>query len=204
MKDIAKILLEIKAVALDTSKGFTYASGRKGPIYCDNRLLLSYPSQREKIVDAFLKLVKEKKLEFDIIAGVATGAIAWATFLAEKLKKPLIYVRSSAKGHGKGNQIEGKLEEGSKVLVVEDLVNTGGSSVDACSAVQLETDVVACVSIVSYGFDEAAKKFVSAKIPLYSLTNFDEIVSVASEMKYINAEEKKELFEWHRGEGKWK
>ena len=204
MKDIAKMLLEVKAVSLDTSKGFTYASGRKGPIYCDNRLLLSYPKQRELVMSAFLQVIKEKNLAPDVVAGVATGAIAWGALIADRLKKPFIYIRSSTKGHGKQNRIEGRLEEGKKVLVIEDLINTGGSSADACNAVREGGGIViACIAIVNYGFDEAGKKFTSGKIPLYSLTDFTELINVASESKTISGADKKVLFAWHKDPENW-
>ncbi len=202
-EEIAKLLLEVKAVDLNTSEGFVYASGRKGPIYCDNRLLLSYSKERDKIIDAFIELIKGK--EFDLVAGVATGAIAWAAIIADRLKKPMIYVRASAKDHGKENQIEGELEEGKKVLVIEDLINTGGSSVAACEAVIAEScSVVACVAIFNYGFEDAGKKFASAKIPLYSLSDFATLVKVATDIKYINADDKKVLFDWQKNPKEWK
>lgn len=202
-EDIAKLLLEVKAVDLNTEEGFVYASGRKGPIYCDNRLILSYPKQREQIVDAFVESVNDK--EFDIVAGVATGAIAWAAMIADKLKKPMIYIRASAKDHGKGNQIEGELEEGKKVLVIEDLINTGGSSVDACKAVISEScSVVACVAIFNYGFEDAGKKFASEKIPLYSLSDLQTLIKVAVEIDYIDDSGKKILLDWQKNPKEWK
>src|SRR3989338_7406397 len=176
MKGITKILLELKSVDLDTVEGFLYTSGRKGPIYCDNRLLLSHPEERNGIVEAFLGLIREKELEFDVVAGVATGAIAWGAIIADRLKKPFVYVRASAKEHGKENQIEGELEEGKTVLVIEDLINTGGSSVSACEAVRQTCSVVACLALFNYGMDDASKAFTQAKIPLYSLTNFNELL----------------------------
>jgi orotate phosphoribosyltransferase len=204
-EETAKLLLEIKAVDLNTESGFTYTSGRQGPIYCDNRLVLSYPKQRDALIGAFVKLINEKKLEFDIVAGVATGAIAWGALVAEKLNKPFIYIRASAKEHGKGNQIEGELQEGKRVLVIEDLINTGGSSVAACNAVTEEAGkVVACVAIFSYGHDDAAKKFVEAKVPLYSLSHFDTLLKVALETKFITEENKKSLLEWHKNPKEWK
>ncbi|MBS3106209.1 orotate phosphoribosyltransferase [Candidatus Woesearchaeota archaeon] len=198
MKGITKILLELKSVDLDTVEGFLYTSGRKGPIYCDNRLLLSHPEERNGIVEAFLGLIREKELEFDVVAGVATGAIAWGAIIADRLKKPFVYVRASAKEHGKQNQIEGELEEGKKVLVIEDLINTGGSSVSACQAVQSAgCKVTACLAIFSYGFKDAEKKFSDAKVPLFCLSDFDELLATASSEGAITEEEKKELLRWH-------
>ncbi len=203
-KEIAKLLLEAKAVDLNTSEGFTYASGRKGPIYCDNRLLLSYPDYREQIISSFISLIEEKNISFDIVAGVATGAIAWGSFIADRLKKPMIYVRAKAKDHGKTNQIEGELEEGKKVLVIEDLINTGGSSVAACDAiVQAGCSVVACLAIFNYGFDDAAKLFTDAKISLYSLSDFNALLSAGMEMEYIDDTAKKSLLEWQKNPKEW-
>ena len=201
---MAKLLLEIKAVDLDTEVGFTYASGRRGPIYCDNRLILSYPEQREKIVDSFIEIIKEKNLEFDIVAGVATGAIAWGALIAQKMSKPLIYVRASAKDHGKGNQIEGELVEGSKVLVIEDLINTGGSSVAAINAVRENATVVACLAIFNYNMEDAQKLFTEEKIPLYSLSDFGALIKIAEEIHYINSDGKTSLLNWQKNPKEWK
>jgi len=135
-EDVAKILLEIKAVTLNAEKPYRYASGIFSPIYCDNRLLISDVAKREKIIDYFVQTIKDNKLQFDVVAGVATAGIPHASWIADKLKKPMVYVRSSAKEHGKHNQIEGRLEKGQKVLIVEDLISTGGSTLDAVSAVR--------------------------------------------------------------------
>ena len=198
MDEISKILLELRAVSLDTKKGFSYASGRTGPIYCDNRLILSYPKERNKVVDAFIKLIKKNNLDSDIIAGVATGAIPWATMIADRLKKPMIYIRSVNKGHGKQNQIEGNLPEESDVLVIEDLINTGGSSTDACKAVMKKGgNVVACISIFDYGFKTASKRFEQEKIPLYSLTNLNELI------KLVDEKDREVLLNWQKNQGKW-
>ncbi len=203
-EDIAKTLLEVKAVDLDTETGFTYASGRKGPIYCDNRLLLSYPNEREKVIEEFLYLIKEKDLEFDYIAGVATGAIAWGAIIADRLKKPFIYIRAKAKDHGKTNQIEGELEQGKTVLVIEDLINTGGSSVAACEAVRQESCIVkACISIFSYGFSDANQKFTEAKIALYSLSDLNVLLKTASDIGYIDDKQKRKLMEWQKSPKEW-
>ncbi|MDO8480235.1 MAG: orotate phosphoribosyltransferase [Nanoarchaeota archaeon] len=204
MTDVASILLRLKAVDLDTQEGFTYASGRKGPIYCDNRLILSYPKEREELVNEFQKIIQEKRLTFDIVAGVATGAIAWGALVAQKLGKPMIYVRASAKEHGKQNQIEGELEEGKRVLVIEDLINSGGSSVSACEAVQAAgCTVAACLAIFSYGFADAEKKFAQAKVPLFTLSDFNKLLATAIQSKAITEEEKKALLRWHANPEKW-
>ncbi len=144
-------------------------------------------------------------MQFDIVAGVATGAVAWAAIIAERLKKPMIYIRASSKDHGKENQIEGELEEGKNVLVIEDLINTGGSSVAACKAVMEEScNVIACRAIFNYSFEEAAKKFTEAKIPLYPLADFNTLLKVAADVKYISNDGKKILLEWHQNPKEWK
>ncbi|MBR9699067.1 orotate phosphoribosyltransferase [Candidatus Woesearchaeota archaeon] len=205
MKEIAELLLKLSAVELDTENGFTYASGIKSPIYCDNRVIISYPQERSMVVDAFLKLINEKKLSFDIIAGVATSGIPWAAIIAERLQKPLVYVRASAKDHGKENKIEGEIEEGKSVLVIEDLISTGGSSLGACKALQdSPCSVIACLAIFNYGLDISAKSFSEAKIPLYSLSDFSELLRVAVETKYIEEKEKKSLLNWHKHPKQWK
>ncbi|MBD3164656.1 orotate phosphoribosyltransferase [Candidatus Woesearchaeota archaeon] len=204
-QEIAESLLKIKAVDLDAKKGFVYASGRKGPIYCDNRLILSYPAERDKIIEGFLYTIKEKNIVFDIVAGVATGGIAWAAILADRLKKPMVYIRAASKNHGKQNQIEGELEEGKRILIIEDLVNTGSSSVAACIALKEEScTVAACIAVFNYSLKDAAKLFTKEKIPLYSLTDFSSLIKTAADAKYINAEGKKILMEWQNNPKAWK
>lgn len=201
---IAKLLLELKAVALNTQQGFLYASGRKGPIYCDNRLILSYTAERNKVIEEFLQMMKDKRLDCDVVAGVATAGIPWAAFLADRLKKPMLYVRASAKDHGKENQIEGELEEGKKVIVIDDLINTGGSSVAACQAISDSGGkVIACLAIFSYSHDEALKLFTDAKVPLYSLSDFNILIKVAIETKYITDKDRQVLIAWHRNPKDW-
>ena len=202
---IAKLLLELKAVDLNTKEGFVYASGIKSPIYCDNRIILSYEKEREDIIEGFLNLIKEKPLEFDFIAGVATAGIPWGAILADRLKKPFVFVRASKKDHGKGNQIEGEIEEGKKVLVVEDLISTGGSALSACRTLtDSSCSVAACIAIFNYQMEDSLKNFTEAKISLYSLSDFSTLVKIASETEYINAEEKKKLMEWHQNPKDWK
>ena len=179
MTVIPKLLLQLKAVDINTETGFTYASGIQSPVYCDNRLILSYPKEREIILGAFLKLIEDKSLKFDIVAGVATAGIPWAAMIADRLKKPLVYVRTSAKEHGKGNQVEGELEEGKYVLLVEDLISTGGSSIGAAKTVQETCNVIACVAIFNYNLTESEKNFTEAKLSLYSLADFNGLIKVA-------------------------
>lgn len=203
-EEVARILLEAKAVMLNPSKPYRFVSGVLSPIYCDNRLLLSYPEMRVKIVESFLEKIRENNLEFEIVAGVATAAIPHAAWIAERLGKPMIYVRSSKKEHGKENLIEGKLEKGKKVIVIEDLVSTGGSSVGAVKAVkEAGGDVVACVAIFTYEMEKAERLFSEAECPLYTLTKFSTLVDVASKNGYMSEEETAKVLEWNKDPQGW-
>ncbi len=203
-KQVAEILLKIKAVTLNAKEPYRYVSGILSPIYCDNRLLMSYPEERTKIRDFFLELIKENNLEFDVVAGVATSGIPHAAWIADKLNKPMIYVRGKAKEHGKTNQIEGKLEKGQKVLVIEDLVSTGGSSVRAVNAVkEAGGEVVCCLAIFTYEMEKAKKQFEEANCKLLTLSNFSTLVGVASENNYITEEEKNKVIEWNKMPADW-
>ena len=203
-KQVAEILLKIKAVTLNAKEPYRYVSGILSPIYCDYRLLMSYPEERTKIRDFFLELIKENNLEFDVVAGVATSGIPHAAWIADKLNKPMIYVRGKAKEHGKTNQIEGKLEKGQKVLVIEDLVSTGGSSVRAVNAVkEAGGEVVCCLAIFTYEMEKAKKQFEEANCKLLTLSNFSTLVGVASENNYITEEEKNKVIEWNKMPADW-
>jgi orotate phosphoribosyltransferase len=203
-EEVSKMLLEIKAVVLRPNEPFTFASGIKSPIYCDNRLIFSHPEIRSKIVKAYCQLIKKNNFDYDIIAGVATGAIASAALIAEKLKKPMIYIRSKPKDHGKENLIEGKLEPGKKVLVIEDLVSTGGSSVTAINAVkEAGAIVVACVAVYTYGFPEAIQKFADANCQLFTLTNFEKTIKFASKTGYITEDQKQIALKWNKDPHNW-
>ena len=200
---VSEILLNLNAVILRTKPPFRWASGILSPIYTDNRLLMSYPKEREFIVNSFIKLIKANKIKVDGFAGTATAGIPWAAWLAQKMKKPMIFVRSESKDHCKENKTEGVIESGKTYVVVEDLITTGQSSLAACDALKdLSVKVVACISIFNYGFSKSADAFTNAKIPLYSLTEFITLVNMAVEIKYISQEEKKILLEWQRT-GKW-
>lgn len=202
--ECAKILLSIKAVTLDAKKPYRYASGILSPIYCDNRLLMSYPQKRKKVVDFFLAKIEDIGLDFDIIAGTATAGIPHAAWIADRLDKPMIYIRGRSKDHGKENRIEGKLKEGQKVLVIEDLVSTGGSSVSAVEAV-METggSVVACLAIFTYGMEKAKKRFEEAGCPLYTLSDFSTLIEVAEKEGYLGPEEAKMVKEWNKAPAEW-
>ncbi|MFH0819162.1 MAG: orotate phosphoribosyltransferase [Patescibacteria group bacterium] len=199
-KKIAKLLLKIKAVTLNVEKPYRYTSGILSPIYCDNRLIMSYPEKRKEVVQAFLDMIKEENLEFDVVAGVATAGITHAAFIAEKLDLPMAYIRSSKKEHGKENKIEGKIDDDQKALIVEDLVSTGGSSVDAATAVKKVTD---CIAVFTYEMEKAKQKFADANINLYTLSNFSTLMEVAVEENYITNEQKNIALEWNNDPQGW-
>lgn len=201
---IAKHLLDIKAVVLNVEKPFKYTSGILSPIYCDNRLIMSYPEIRTEVINAFLNLIKENNLTFDVIAGTATAGIPHAAWLADRLNKPMIYVRGSAKGHGKQNQIEGKIEKGQTALVVEDLISTGGSSVSAGLAIREEgATVTDCIAIFSYQMQKAKQQFKDAKINLHTLSDFSTLMDVAERDGYITAEQKTIALAWNNDPAGW-
>lgn len=196
---LAEKLLEIKAVELNPQKPFTWASGIKSPIYCDNRQTLSFPAIRSIIQQFFIEFIKEKYPQTQIIAGVATGAIAHGVLVADKMNLPFIYVRSSSKNHGQQNIIEGKFNKGDKVVVIEDLISTGGSSISAVNALkEAGTEVLGLVAIFSYGFDIATKNFEAANCRFDILTDFSTMIKIAVEKKYINSEELKILSQWRK------
>ncbi len=199
----AKKLLEIKAIRLHPESPFTWASGLKSPIYCDNRILLSYPKIRDFIKKALADKTKAFK-EFDVIAGVATAGIAHGALLADQISKPFIYVRSQPKSHGRQNKIEGKLPEGAKVLVVEDLISTGKSSLAACDALlEAGAEIIGVLAIFTYGFDISKEIFSKRAIPLDTLTNYRNLIREAHEMEYISQDEKNILEDWNKDPHKW-
>jgi orotate phosphoribosyltransferase len=203
-KELAKHLLEIGAVKLNPETPFTWASGWKSPIYCDNRQTLAYPKIRKKITMGLFTLVCNFFPGITAVAGVATGGIPHAAWLAEKMGLPLLYVRSEKKAHGTGNLIEGKLEEDSRVLLVEDLVSTGNSAVQAVKALQdAGATVVGIVSIFSYGFDAAQKNMETNEIKLASITDYETLLEVAVETKVINKSQLKTLELWRKNPDKW-
>lgn len=203
-KEIAQILLKAKAVALSPKKPFVYASGIKSPIYCDNRLLISSPAERATIVDAFLTQINVQKLSFDVIAGTSTAGIPWAAWLADRTDKPMVYVRGAVKEHGKKNQIEGKILQGQNVLLIEDLVSTGQSSVAAVHSLkEAGVTVVACLAIFTYEMAKAKEMFANVSVPLHTLTRFSVLVDAALEAKQITADEKKIAEDWNYDPDKW-
>ncbi|MBB3187786.1 orotate phosphoribosyltransferase [Microbacter margulisiae] len=201
---IAEKLLKVKAIKLQPNNPFTWASGWKSPIYCDNRKTLSYPEIRNFIKIELARIVREKFDEATVIAGVATGAIAQGAMVAEELGLPFIYVRSKPKDHGLENLIEGDLPPRSKVLVIEDLISTGGSSLKAVEAIRNDgSDVIGMLAIFSYGFAVAEKQMRDAKVECVTLSNYDAILNVALETDYIAESELKTLQEWRHNPSKW-
>ncbi len=204
-KQIAENLLQIKAIKLEPTNHFTWASGWFSPIYCDNRKTLSFPEVRTLIKDSFVKLIAENYKDYDVIAGVATGAIAIGVLVAEALNKPFVYIRSSAKEHGMGNQIEGFLEEGKKVLIIEDLISTGGSSIAAAKAVRAANcEVVGMLAIFTYGFQKAVDSFANENIELRTLSNYDILINHAIETGYVSENDVELLQEWRKNPSNWK
>ncbi len=203
-KKTAEYLLQIKAIKLQPSNPFTWASGWKSPIYCDNRKTLSFPEVRSYIRDSFATLVKELYPGAEVIAGVATGAIAHGALAADKMGLPFIYVRSEAKEHGLGNQIEGYYEKGQKVVVIEDLISTGGSSLNAVKALRdAGCEVLGMVAIFTYEFKKASDGFESADCKLNTLSNYSVLVETALLTGYIGETEVETLKKWRVDPANW-
>ncbi len=203
-EQIAKILLEIKAVTLNVKQPYRYTSGILSPIYCDNRLVISYPEKRQQVIQAFIQLIENQALEFDVVAGTATAGIPHAAWIAEHFNKPMVYVRGKAKGHGKQNQIEGHLTPGQKALVIEDLVSTGGSSVDAGLALRdAGATVTDCLAIFTYQLATSIDAFQKAEIKLHTLTNFPSLLGVAVNEHYISEAEKNIAAAWNQDPNGW-
>lgn len=201
---IAEKLLGINAVALKPNEPFTWTSGLRSPIYCDNRLTLSYPEVRRAIANGLRQLIVEKFPEAEIIAGTATAGIPHAAWVSELMDLPMCYVRSKPKGHGKGNQIEGKAEQGQKVVVVEDLISTGGSVITAVQALrEAGCDVLGAVSIFTYGLDKGKEAFEQEGIAAVSLTDFATLVEAAIEKGYISENDKDSLLTWSKNPAEW-
>ena len=202
---VAEFLLQIKAVKLEPNNPFTWASGWKSPIYCDNRVTLSFPNIRTFIRQSYAESILEKFGKPDVIAGVATGGIAQGALVAQELGLPFIYVRSSAKEHGMGNQIEGFYEKGQKVVVIEDLISTGGSSIKAIEALKSAgLDVKGLVAIFTYGFEQAKNNFEKAECPFVTLTSYEVLLDQAVKHEYVNASDLDSLREWKDSPETWK
>ncbi|BBD90262.1 orotate phosphoribosyltransferase [Staphylococcus caprae] len=196
-KEIAKALLDIEAVSLSPNDLYTWSSGIKSPIYCDNRITLGYPLVRNAIRDGLARLIEKHFSEVEIVSGTATAGIPHAAYLSEKMELPMNYVRSKSKSHGKQNQIEGAKSEGKKVVVIEDLISTGGSSVTAVEALRdAGADVLGVVAIFTYGLKKADDVFKEAGIPFYTLSNYNELIEVAREEGKISEEDIQTLVDW--------
>ena len=188
-KDIARDLLDIKAVYLKPEEPFTWASGIKSPIYTDNRITLSYPETRTLIENGFVETIKEAFPEVEVIAGTATAGIPHGAIIADKMNLPFAYIRSKPKDHGAGNQIEGRVTKGQKMVIIEDLISTGGSVLDAVAAAQREgADVLGVVAIFTYELPKATANFEKAGVKLVTLSNYTELIHLAEQEGYINAE----------------
>ncbi|MCT2538029.1 orotate phosphoribosyltransferase [Aquibacillus koreensis] len=199
-KEIAKSLYEIKAIQIKPDRSFTWTSGIKSPIYCDNRLTMSFPDVRDKIADGFIELINNLDEKPDVIAGCATAGIPHAAWVAQKLDLPMVYVRSKPKAHGKGNQIEGTLLEGQKVVVIEDLISTGGSSINSALALrEAGAEVLGVLAIFSYGILQAKANFENHQLPMETISNFDTLLKELVEVNQITNAEEADLLEWRNG-----
>lgn len=203
-KKTAELLLQINAIKLNPKNPFTWASGWKSPIYCDNRIILSFPPIRNYVREEFSKNIEKQFGKPDVIAGVATGAIGIGILVAEYMGLPFVYVRPEAKKHGRQNQIEGFLQSGQNVVVVEDLISTGNSSLQAVEALrEAGANVKGMVAIFSYGFEVANENFKKANVDLYTLGNYENLLSLAVAKKYITEEEQQTLQEWRISPSRW-
>ena len=203
-KKTAELLLQINAIKLNPKNPFTWASGWKSPIYCDNRITLSFPPIRNYLKEEFAKNIEKQFGKPDVIAGVATGAIGIGLLVAEALALPFVYVRPEPKKHGRLNQIEGFLQKGQNVVVIEDLISTGNSSLLAVEALkEAGANVKGMAAIFSYGFDVAKKNFKDANVDLYTLSNYESLLPLAVAKKYITEEEEQTLVEWRVSPSTW-
>ncbi|WP_138414951.1 orotate phosphoribosyltransferase [Aquibacillus sediminis] len=199
-REIANDLYAIEAVQIDSNAPFTWTSGIQSPIYCDNRLTMSYPKIREKIAEAFIELINRLDEKPDVIAGCATAGIPHAAWIAEKTGLPMVYVRSKPKEHGKGNQIEGEIVPGQNVVVIEDLISTGGSSLNAALALQQEgANILGVLAIFSYGLTQASEAFNREGLSMQSLTNFDVLLDELVIAEKLTTEEQQQLLTWRDG-----
>ena len=198
-KTVAKNLLDIKAVSLQPNDPFTWASGIKSPIYCDNRLVLSFPEKRSVVVQGFVELIQKEYSEAEVIVGTATAGIPWGAMVADKMEKPFGYVRSSNKTHGKGNKIEGKIEKGAKVVVVEDLISTGGFVKDVILSLrEAGAEVLGVVAIFTYLLPASSELFDSIACSFKTLSNYDVLIDVALENAYIKENDLEKLKAWKK------
>ena len=200
----AEILLKLKAIKLNPSDPFIWASGLKSPIYCDNRILLSDPKSRNIIANYFSDIIKNKYDDVQVIAGVATGAIGIGVLVAQKLNLPFIYVRPEAKKHGRKNQIEGKISANQKIVVIEDLISTGKSSLNAVKALrESNLEVMGMVAIFTYGFNKSIENFEKNKVDLDTLSDYNELIKKATEIKYVKEKDSETLKKWNEDPENW-
>ncbi|MDZ5556202.1 orotate phosphoribosyltransferase [Enterococcus cecorum] len=203
-QQVAQNLLAIKAVFLSPNEPFTWASGIKSPIYCDNRLTMSFPKVRRLIAKGLAEKIKKQFPDVEVIAGTATAGISHAAWVAEILDLPMVYIRSKAKDHGKGNQIEGQITPGQKMVVIEDLISTGGSVLEACQAAKREgADVLGVAAIFTYELPKGATNFNTAKLPLVTLTNYTTLIQTALEEGYISEADLALLTAWKHDPENW-
>lgn len=201
---VAKALLEIEAVTLSPNEPFTWASGIKSPIYCDNRITISVPSVRTLITDGLVALIKDKYPDVEVIAGTATAGIPHAAFVAQKMDLPMIYVRSKAKDHGKAKRIEGRIQPGQKVVLIEDLISTGGSVIEAAKAAESEgAEVLGCVAIFTYQLQKGKDNFLESGYHLDTLSTYSTLLHVAEEMDAISSEERELLKNFSANPHNW-
>jgi len=204
-ENVAKSLLQVRAVKLSPKKPFDWASGWKSPIYCDNRLILSYPKIRTYIRQEFVNMIREEVGHIDVVVGVATGGIGIGALIAQDLGLPFAYVRSSAKAHGLTNQIEGVVESGQRVVVIEDLISTGGSSMKAVEALrEVGCNVKAMIAIFNYGFEVAAERFKEANCRMLSLSDYDALLDYAKANDLLPNTDFSELKKWRQDPANWK
>ena len=200
----AELLLKLKAIKLNPNDPFIWTSGWKSPIYCDNRILLSDPKSRNIIANYFSEIIKSKYKDVQVIAGVATGAIGIGILVAQKLNLPFIYVRPEAKKHGRKNQIEGKISENQKIVVIEDLISTGKSSLNAVKALrESNLEVMGMVAIFTYGFNKSIENFEKNKIDLDTLCDYNELIKKATEIKYVSKKDSETLKKWNEDPENW-
>ena len=203
-KKTAELLLQINAIKLNPGNPFTWASGWRSPIYCDNRIILSFPPIRNYIREEFSKYIEKEYGKPDVIAGVATGAIGIGMLVAEYMGLPFVYVRPEPKKHGRQNQVEGFLQKGQNVVVVEDLISTGNSSLQAVEALRSAgANVKGMVAIFTYGFDVSVENFKNANINLHTLGNYETMLELATAKQYITEQEQEALKDWSKGPSTW-
>jgi orotate phosphoribosyltransferase len=201
---IAEILLNLDAVALRVDPPFTWASGRYSPVYCDNRLLMSSPQSRKEVARGFVSLIKQNRWEPDVIAGTATAGIPHAAWVADLMNLPMIYIRGAAKSHGKTNKIEGRLEPGQQVVLIEDLISTGGSSLNAAGAIiGNQASLKGIAAIFTYGLKTAEENFNTANISVSTLTDFATLMELAKENGSLTDEQKQIIVSWQADPSEW-